>query len=140
MHGCYHFQLNIWMDIAKVWYRPGIEGNKYSNSGAHSSLSLSLPQPMNLTPVARNPSPPPRGSVLLITFSLMVRPYDLNSSRLYDAPYTIVVLKLFQAEGGIGDGEIQQVEDLMLMEALRLSVLEEQARRERCGFFYFFFQ
>lgn len=29
------------------------------------------------------------------------------------------------------EGEIQQVEDLMLMEALRLSVLEEQARRER---------
>ena len=37
---------------------------------------------------------------------------------------------LLQADG-IGEGEIQQVEDLMLMEALRLSVLEEQARRER---------
>eukprot|EP00752_Nemacystus_decipiens_P006203 g5596.t2 len=36
----------------------------------------------------------------------------------------------FHADG-IGEGEIQQVEDLMLMEALRLSVLEEQARRER---------
>lgn len=37
-----------------------------------------------------------------------------------------------RGESGL-EGEIQQVEDLMLMEALRLSVLEEQARRERWG-------
>lgn len=36
-----------------------------------------------------------------------------------------------QAEGMNEQGEIQQVEDLMLMEALRQSVLDEQARREQ---------